>query len=124
MVNILLAEDDITLRQFLTAALEKAGHAVTPCSDGLSALDAAQSLEPGAEAYDLLLTDIVMPGIDGIELSQRVSEIFADIRVVFITGFSGVALDATHKEQAHTKLLSKPFHLNDLVQQIETVLSH
>ncbi len=121
MANILLAEDDITLRHFLTAALEKAGHRVTPCTEGLSALNAAELSET---SFDLLLTDIVMPGLDGIELSQRVTEIHPLIKVVFITGFSGVALDAQKAQESQANLLSKPFHLNDLVRQIDTVLEH
>ncbi len=123
MANILLAEDDISMRHFLTAALERAGHKVIPCEHGLHALEEA---EKHAETLDLLLADIVMPGMDGIELSQRVNAINPAIRVVFITGFSGVAVNAKDAAaaEAPAKILSKPFHLNKLVEQIETVLLH
>ncbi|MEM6781939.1 MAG: response regulator, partial [Pseudomonadota bacterium] len=86
MAHILLAEDDASMRQFLTAALERVGHKVTPCEDGLHALKEA---EDNSDDIDLLLADIVMPGIDGIELSQRIADLNSDIKVVFITGFSG-----------------------------------
>ena len=120
MANILLAEDDSSMRQFLTAALERAGHRVDPCKNGLDALHAAEN----EKSYDLLLADIVMPGIDGIELSQRVSTLIPGIRVMFITGFAGVAVGAQNEQQPHAKILSKPFHLNDLVDQVQTVLTH
>lgn len=123
MARILLAEDDITMRQFLTAALERAGHAVRACENGLEALNAAAAADPDRK-FDLLLADIVMPGIDGIELSQRVTDMFPGIKVVFITGFSGVAMGDQHQDQPHARILSKPFHLNQLVGQIETVLTH
>lgn len=121
MATILLAEDDLSMRQFLTAALERAGHKVTPCENGLDALEEATKQ---SDDIDLLLADIVMPGIDGIELSQRVHDINPAIRVMFITGFSGVAVNAKDDQEAPAKVLSKPFHLNDLVDQIETVLTH
>ena len=121
MANILLAEDDQTMRHFLTAALERAGHSVTPCENGLQALDIAET----QKSFDLLLADIIMPGIDGIELSQRVTDAIPDIKVVYITGFAGVAMDAQGDEAAQqARILSKPFHLNDLVNRIETVLTH
>lgn len=122
MAHILLAEDDVSMRQFLTAALERVGHKVTPCENGLKALEEAENKDL---SYDILLADIVMPGMDGIELSQRVNDINPNIRVVFITGFSGVAVNAKEDEkESPAKILSKPFHLNDLVDQIETVLSY
>ena len=121
MAQILLAEDDSTMRQFLTAALEKVGHKVIPCEDGLSALEQAEN---HAGDIDLLLADIIMPGLDGIELSQRVMELCPGAKVVFITGFSGVAVTANQSNESHARVLSKPFHLNDLIEQIETVLVH
>lgn len=119
MAHILLAEDDDSMRQFLTLALEKAGHRVTPCADGLAAYKAAEDMGTN---IDLLLADIVMPGMDGIELSQRVSKLFPHIKILFITGFSAVAMDAGLGRNDNTHLLSKPFHLNDLVKQVNEIL--
>ncbi len=117
MASILLAEDDTSMRQFLTAALEKAGHRVTPCADGLHALT---ELEQEIKHYDLLLADIVMPGMDGIELSQRAITLRPGLKVMFITGFTAMAVGA--QSAPHARILSKPFHLSDLVRQIDDVL--
>ncbi len=119
MAKILLAEDDESLRQFLAKALQRAGHNVTHCGDGLDALEAVENDE-----FDLLLADIVMPGMDGIELARRSAERLPDLRVLFITGFAAVALHARRSgPKQDTKILSKPFHLRELVDQVEKILS-
>ncbi|MCL4677936.1 MAG: response regulator [Alphaproteobacteria bacterium] len=119
MAKILLAEDDESMLNFLELALRRAGHDVISALDGLEALEI---MEDGEE-FDLLLTDIVMPGIDGIELAQKAMEIQSDIKVMFITGFAAMALGRTGMQVSETKLLSKPFHLGELVDRIEEILA-
>jgi two-component system, cell cycle response regulator CpdR len=119
MARILLAEDDESMRQFLAVALRRAGHEVMVAQDGLEALNVLE----GDNRYDLLLTDIVMPGMDGIELAQQASKISPSLKVMFITGFAAVALSGENRGQNQARLLSKPFHLNDLVTQVETLLA-
>ncbi|WP_370030271.1 cell cycle two-component system response regulator CpdR [Qipengyuania mesophila] len=114
--RILLAEDDDAMRVYLERALVKAGYAVDSVDRGT---DALPLLEKGN--YDLLLSDIVMPEMDGIELAQRCNEVSPDTKVMFITGFAAVTLKAS-REQPHAKVLSKPFHLRDLVLEVERVL--
>ena len=118
IANILLAEDDETLRRFLVAALERAGHAVTAFGDGLEAYERLMD-----EHFDLLLSDIVMPGLDGIELAKRAAELDPSLRIMFITGFAAVALNPAAEAPKHAKVLSKPFHLRDLVSQIDRILA-
>ncbi|HWL47778.1 MAG TPA: response regulator [Sphingomonadaceae bacterium] len=113
MIRILLAEDDDSMRDYLARALEKVGYAVTAVDRGTAALP---YLEAGG--VDLLLTDIVMPEMDGIELAQRAAMIAPAMRVMFITGFAAVALkegDAL----PNARILSKPFHLRDLVLEVD-----
>ncbi len=118
MARILLAEDDGSLRGFLSLNLKRAGHEVDDFEDGDSAWEA---LERGA--YDLLLTDIVMPGLDGIELARRAAELDPAMKIVFITGFAAVALAQGSNAPAKAKVLSKPFHLKDLVAEVERVIA-
>src|SRR5882757_8221188 len=106
MTRILLAEDDDSLRGFLARALEKAGYQVRSCPDGESAIEA---LDDGP--YDLLLTDIVMPGVDGIEVAREAASRTPAVRIMFITGFAAVALSAGARAPAGAKILSKPVHL-------------
>lgn len=118
MARILLAEDDDSLRSFLTLNLKRAGHEVVACEDGDSAWDALSD-----QIFDLLLTDIVMPGLDGIELARRAAEHDPSMKIVFITGFAAVALSKASAAPAQAKVLSKPFHLRDLVTEVERVIA-
>ncbi|MGH6863216.1 MAG: cell cycle two-component system response regulator CpdR [Methylocella sp.] len=117
MSRILLAEDDDSLRGFLTRALEKAGYEVTACADGDAA---AASLE---ERFDLLLTDIVMPGLDGIEVARLAAARDPALRIMFITGFAAVALAAGAKAPQGSKVLSKPIHLREIVAEVERMMA-
>ena len=117
MARILLAEDDGSLRGFLTRALERAGHEVTACENGADAVDA---LEDGP--WDLLLTDIVMPGADGIEVARIAAARQPGLRIMFITGFAAVALTAA-QSAPQAKVLSKPVHLRDLVAEVERMVA-
>lgn len=118
MARILLAEDDSSMLEFLTHALEKAQHDVTATNDGLSALEILQK----DQTFDLLLTDIVMPGMDGVELAQKATDLCPDMKVMFITGFAAVAVAKNAAETQNARMLSKPFHLKDLVDQVNTLL--
>jgi two-component system, cell cycle response regulator CpdR len=118
VARILLAEDDDSLRTFLSTALGRAGHEVRDFGDGDSALEAL-----GDNSFDLLLTDIVMPGMDGIELARRGAEIDPGMKIVFITGFAAVALNPNSRAPAAAKVLSKPFHLRELVSEVEKVMA-
>ena len=114
MIRILLAEDDDVMRTYLVRALERSGYGVVAVDRGTEAL---KQVEDGT-TFDLLLTDIVMPEMDGIELAQKVAVLVPDMRVMFITGFSAVSLRAG-QSLPQAKVLSKPFHLRDLVMEID-----
>lgn len=117
MTKILLAEDDNDMRRFLEKALDNAGYNVIAFDNGASAYDRLRE-----EPFTLLLTDIVMPEMDGIELARRATEIDPDMKVMFITGFAAVALNPDSNAPKDAKVLSKPFHLRDLVNEVEKML--
>ena len=118
MARILLAEDDDNLRRFLARALRRAGHEVHAVGDGDAAL-AWVSERP----IDLLLADVVMPGLDGIELARRANDLWPDLRVMFITGFAAVALRQRGVTRREAAVLAKPFHLRQLVDEIDRFLA-
>ncbi len=118
MAHILLAEDDESLRKFLAAALVKAGHAVTDFGDGGDAYECLKG-----DSFDLLLTDIVMPGMDGIELAKRAAELNDGLKIMFITGFAAVALHPSSNAPKQAKVLSKPFHLREIVAEVERMIA-
>jgi len=114
-LKILLAEDEEAMRTYLARALTNAGYDVQSVDRGTEAVPMLES-----EHFDLLLSDIVMPEMDGIELAQRCAEISPRTKVMFITGFAAVSLRAS-REQPQAKVLSKPFHLRDLVLEVERI---
>ncbi|HYN00716.1 MAG TPA: response regulator [Aestuariivirgaceae bacterium] len=118
MAKILLAEDDDDMRRFLVRALERAGHEVTSFAEGASAFE-----EVKQASFDLLLTDIVMPEMDGIELARRAAELDPALKIMFITGFAAVALNPDSRAPKDAKVLSKPFHLRDLVAEVERMVA-
>ena len=117
MTRILLAEDEDSLRGFLARALERAGFEVRACPDGETAVDALD------ESWDLLLTDIVMPGMDGIEVARLAAARHPGLRIMFITGFAAVALAAEEAAPAGAKVLSKPIHLREIVSEVERMIA-
>lgn len=117
MIRILLAEDDEAMRAYLARALERSGYQVATASTGREALDLLTS-----GTFDLLLTDIVMPEMDGIELAQKAQAMEPAPKVMFITGFAAVALQA-NDAVPEARLLSKPFHLKDLVRQVDSIFA-
>ena len=115
--RVLLAEDDDSMRGFLERALTRAGYDVAAFANGEDALQRIKE-----EPFSLLLTDIVMPKMDGIELARHASELDPELKIMFITGFAAVALEAGANAPVDSRVLSKPFHLRELVDQVEQML--
>ena len=115
MAKILLAEDDTSMREYLQRALQRVGYEVSAVGCGTEAMPLLE-----ADRFDLLLTDIVMPEMDGIELAQHAAAVAPDMRIMFITGFAAVALQGG-RTSPEAKLLSKPFHLKDLVAEVDRI---
>ena len=118
MARILLAEDDDQMRAFLARGLRRAGHAVEAVGDGETAIERSRHAE-----YDLLLADVVMPGIDGIELARRMGASQPGIRIMFITGFAAVAMQDDGLARHRPRVLAKPFHLRHLIAEIDAMLA-
>ena len=118
MARILLAEDDESMRRFLAKALENAGHQVVSFGQGEEAHHCLKN-----DVFDILLTDIVMPEMDGIELARLAAELDPTLKIMFITGFAAVALNPDMPAPREAKVLSKPFHLRDLVAEVDRLMT-
>ncbi len=119
MGQILIAEDDPAMLRSLRMALQFGGHKVQAVSDGLEAVAALRR-----QHFDLLLTDIVMPKLDGVEVARRARVNQPGLRVTFITGFGEGALRARNIAIDGLRVLSKPFNLRELTKHVDDMLLH
>lgn len=105
------------MRDFLARALERAGYEVVSHDNGADALVRLKQ-----EPFSLLLTDIVMPRMDGIELARQAAVLDPSLKIMFITGFAAVTLNNDMQPVKDARVLSKPFHLKDLVREVDKLL--
>ncbi len=118
MARILLVDDEVSVRSFLKRGLELDGHSVQTAGDGAEGLDVLTT-EDGD--FDLLLTDVRMPLMDGIALALAAQENWPDLVILIMTGYS----DQHERAQSVTNLagvLLKPFSLGDLRQEVARIL--
>jgi len=116
--TVLLAEDDAPSRQIYYTILDAEGYHVIEVPDGKSALDVLNS-----EPVDLLVTDVMMPGMTGIELLERAREIRPDLRAIVMTGHkTSEAVIGALRNRA-CEFLEKPFHNEELVEAVRLVMS-
>ncbi len=118
MARILLAEDDKAVQSFVSRALAHRGHAVRAVDDGLQALEALD--ETG---FDLLITDIVMPGLDGIALALKVARDHPNLPILMMTGYSAERQRAHNLEELICRVITKPFSLEQICKAAEEVLA-
>jgi two-component system, cell cycle response regulator CpdR len=118
MARILVAEDHDSVRDYVVRGLEGAGHQVQPCVDGGAALAALR-----ASDYDLLVTDIVMPVMDGIALALAASDIQPKLPILMMSGYAQERQRAHNLQDLITDVLSKPFTLAELRAAVDKILS-
>ncbi len=118
MARILLAEDDKAVQSFVSRALAHRGHAVTAVDDGLQALEA-----PDEAGFDLLITDIVMPGLDGIALALKVARDRPNLPILMMTGYSAERQRAHNLDELICRVITKPFNLEQICKAAEEVLA-
>lgn len=117
MARILVAEDDMAVQSFVCRALAHRGHEVTGVDDGVRALEALQ-----AGQYDALLSDIVMPGMDGIALALKVARDWPDLPVLLMTGYSAERQRAHNLEALIFEVIAKPFTLTQICDAVDSML--
>jgi signal transduction histidine kinase/CheY-like chemotaxis protein len=116
--TILIAEDDASIRKFLGALLEPLGYRVMTAPSGAEALKIAET----TVGIDLLLTDVVMPGMGGKELAQKIQAIHTSIKVLFMSGYTEEVITRQGLEQASVAFIHKPLLPNKLVMKLREVL--
>jgi|SRR5579871_603602 len=119
--TILLADDEVTVRAYVSNILRRAGFQLIEASDGADALDQVQQK---AQPIDLLLTDIRMPRMDGIALARSIIEMYPKVPIIYISGY---AFDFEEERSRSPKracaFLSKPFSRKDLLDAVEKCLA-
>jgi len=123
MARILLAEDEASVRDFITRALRSVGHEVDAVTDGSEALTRLRTAPANGVRYDLLLTDILMPVMDGISLALSASRDAPDIFIMLMTGYSDQRERTYGIEAIIQDILLKPFTLDELVERVDAVLN-
>ena len=116
MAKILIAENELALREFIARGLERRGHDVTVADDGATALDALR-----LQTFDLLLTDIDMPIMDGIVLTQTVGPKYPAMKIVIMSGHEHQLERATEMSQLVTRVVAKPFSIAEICAIIDEV---
>ncbi len=118
MTKVLIAEHNATVSNYLAASLRKGGSSVTQVDNCLEAWRTA-----AREEYDVLMVDVVMPGVDGFVLAQKILQDNPDLQVIFITGFAGVAMDTqATPAYAPAPITMRPFHLREAASRIRYLM--
>jgi two-component system cell cycle sensor histidine kinase/response regulator CckA len=118
--RILVVEDETVVRELVRSALERRGHEVTVAEDGAEAL---RLCEDPACPFDLILTDVVMPQLNGAELAAKVATLRPEMRVVFMSGYTRGTVDERLLVQPGRAFLQKPFTVAELLQTVSRVLT-
>jgi two-component system cell cycle response regulator CpdR len=114
MARVLIAEDDGAVREFVRRALVHGGHDVATANDGLDV----------DENFDLLITDIVMPGMDGIALALKVAKEHPKTAILMMTGYAAERQRAHNLEELIHEVIAKPFSLEQICDAAEDAMSH
>ena len=115
--NILVVDDEPSVRDFVERALSHAGFSVASAADGNAALS-----KLAANKYDLVLTDIVMPDLDGIALSLKIAKDFPDTKIMMMTGYSDQKERTYNLDFLVDEVINKPFTLEEITKRVSKAL--
>ncbi len=117
MARILIAEDEPDVRDIVARALTSAGHQVETAADGAAALEVL-----GKQGFDLLLTDIVMPIMDGVSLALKVAKMYPDMTILMMTGYADQKDRAVNLDVLIHDIVVKPFTIEEIILKVEDAL--
>jgi CheY-like chemotaxis protein len=112
-LSILVAEDNPAVREFISRALTGVGHEVTAVADGKLALE-----ELAKTRFDVLVTDIVMPNVDGIALALKATSMHEDLRIVMISGYAQERMRAHNIDALVHRIIAKPFSITEICDAV------
>ena len=118
MARILITEDEDSLRIFVARALRLDGHETVEAADGAQGLETLQEGQ-----FDLLLSDIRMPVMDGIELAHKAAEAHPDLKILLMTGYAEQRERAEDLAEKIVDVVSKPFSLPDIRTAVARALA-
>lgn len=117
---VLLVDDEAEILSLVASILEKKGYLVLTASNAEKALDIASG---SSHRIDLLLTDIVMPGMNGVELSKLFETRYPTIKTLFMSGYTAGIMDTLTVNGHHVNLIAKPFTIKDLLAAVQKALA-
>jgi CheY-like chemotaxis protein len=118
MAKILIVEDDVAVRSFTARALAASGHAVETAEDG----DAGLAKIAARGAYDLVLSDIRMPTMDGIEMAKTAAGKYPGLKILLMTGYAEQRERAADLNAIVVDVVQKPFSLKEIRDEVEKAL--
>ncbi|MDR3449247.1 MAG: response regulator [Alphaproteobacteria bacterium] len=116
--HVLVAEDNPAVREFITRSLQSVGYQVTASIDGQDALDALTK-----DKFNVLVTDIVMPNVDGIALAMKAIRLFPDLKIVMISGYAQERMRAHNLDALVHRIIAKPFSLEEICEAVKNALA-
>jgi len=117
-IRVLLVEDEDTVRNVVARLLKKLGYEVSSAANA----DEAIAFFAGGGSFDLVVTDIVMPGLSGIEMSEVLKARFPELRFLFISGYTSREL-GTAPAAPPEPFLPKPFTMQELAEEVRKALA-
>ncbi|WP_366655056.1 response regulator [Fodinicurvata sp. EGI_FJ10296] len=117
--RVLIVDDEAPVREFVTRALAHAGYETDQADDGLTALDALEH-----KHFDLVITDIVMPGMDGIALALKLAKEQPDLKILLMTGYAAEKQRAYGLDSFIHEVIGKPFTLRQIVDAVGRALKN
>lgn len=120
MARVLIVEDDESVRAFTARAIAASGHVVEVAEDGDLGLD---TIRKAAGGYDLVLSDIRMPAMDGIEMAKRAATEFPGLKILLMTGYAEQRERAEDLQEVIIDVVSKPFTLMEIRSRVHAALA-
>ena len=120
MAKLLIVEDDDSVRMFVSRALERAGHHIDVAADGAQGLEMIRAAKGG---YDLVVSDIRMPEMDGIEMAKSAAGLHPGLRILLMTGYADQRERADELNGVIIDVVNKPFSLAEIRGRVDTALS-